>query len=42
MFLVGVTGGLATGKSTVCKIFQENGIPIVDADKIARKGKKKT
>jgi len=36
MFIVAVTGGIATGKSTVSKVFQENGIPVVDADKIAR------
>ncbi|VDD94105.1 unnamed protein product [Enterobius vermicularis] len=35
MFLVGLTGGIATGKSTVSAIFQENNIPIIDADKIA-------
>lgn len=36
MFLVAVTGGIGTGKSTVCKIFADNQIPIVDADVIAR------
>ena len=38
MFLVGLTGGIASGKSTVSKIFQENGIPVIDADKISREG----
>lgn len=38
MFIVGLTGGIATGKSTVSDIFKENGIPIIDADLIARKG----
>lgn len=38
MFLVGLTGGIATGKSTVSAIFQENNIPIIDADKIAYSG----
>jgi len=32
----GLTGGIASGKSAVSKIFAENGIPIVDADLIAR------
>ena len=30
-----ITGGIATGKSTVCKIFKESGYEVVDADKIA-------
>lgn len=34
---IGLTGGIATGKSTVSKIFQEAGAIIVDADVIARK-----
>jgi len=38
MYLVGLTGGIATGKSTVAAIFQEHGIPVIDADLIARKG----
>lgn len=33
-----VTGGIATGKSTVTKIFRENGVPVIDADLIARQG----
>ncbi|KAJ0183716.1 hypothetical protein K1T71_000139 [Dendrolimus kikuchii] len=37
MFIVGLTGGLATGKSTVLSIFRENGIAVIDADDIARK-----
>ncbi|EZA58635.1 hypothetical protein DMN91_009038 [Ooceraea biroi] len=37
MYLVGLTGGIATGKSAVAAIFQEQGIPIIDADIIARK-----
>ena len=38
MFIVGLTGGLATGKSTVSEMFREYGIPVIDADAIARKG----
>lgn len=36
MFLVGLTGGIASGKSTVSSFFNELGCPVVDADKIAR------
>ncbi|KAK0167372.1 hypothetical protein PV327_004779 [Microctonus hyperodae] len=36
MFLVGLTGGIATGKSTVGNIIREHGIPIIDADIAAR------
>lgn len=38
MFIVGLTGGLSTGKSTVSEMFREYGIPVIDADIIARKG----
>ncbi|GGC79975.1 dephospho-CoA kinase [Enterococcus wangshanyuanii] len=34
--ILGLTGGIATGKSTVVEIFKEAGFPIVDADVIAR------
>lgn len=33
---VGVTGGIASGKSTICKIFHELGVPIYDADSRAK------
>ncbi|KAI8343813.1 dephospho-CoA kinase [Blakeslea trispora] len=36
MKLVGLTGGIATGKSTVSRLIAEQNIPIIDADKIAR------
>ncbi|XP_031635649.1 dephospho-CoA kinase domain-containing protein [Contarinia nasturtii] len=36
MFLVAITGGIATGKSTVTKIFKDNDIPVIDADLIAK------
>jgi dephospho-CoA kinase len=32
---IGLTGGIATGKSTVSKILKANGVPVVDADEIA-------
>lgn len=34
--ILGLTGGIATGKSTVSNLFKENGIPVVDADVGAR------
>jgi len=34
-YAVVLTGGIATGKSTVAKIFEEYGFEIIDADKIA-------
>jgi dephospho-CoA kinase len=34
--LVGLTGGIASGKSTVARFFGELGVPIVDADVVAR------
>lgn len=33
---IGLTGGIATGKSTVSNILAENGFDIIDADKISR------
>ena len=33
---VALTGGIATGKSYVLSRFEEHGVPVVDADKIAR------
>ena len=38
MFLIGMTGSIGTGKSTVSKMFNELNVAIVDADLIARKG----
>jgi dephospho-CoA kinase len=34
--VVGLTGGIATGKSTVAALFASHDIPIIDADLIAR------
>lgn len=34
--IVGLTGGIATGKSTVTKLLQERGIQIIDADRLVK------
>lgn len=34
--ILGLTGGIATGKSTVTGMLRERGIPVIDADQIAR------
>lgn len=34
--VVGLTGGIASGKTTVSKMFADLGIPVVDADDLAR------
>ncbi|MCA9473260.1 MAG: dephospho-CoA kinase [Nitrospirales bacterium] len=36
MLLVGLTGGLASGKTTIAQLFQQLGAQIIDADQIAR------
>lgn len=36
MFRVGLTGGIASGKSTVSRLFAARGVPIIDSDEIAR------
>ncbi|UCE32950.1 MAG: dephospho-CoA kinase [Burkholderiales bacterium] len=35
MMLVGLTGGIGSGKSTVAELFARHGVPIVDTDAIA-------
>lgn len=34
--IVGLTGGIASGKSTVAHLFEQRGVPVVDADAVAR------
>lgn len=34
MKIIGICGSSGSGKSTACKYFQENGIPVLDCDKI--------
>ncbi len=36
MKIVGLTGGIASGKSTVAAMFASRGCPVVDADQLAR------
>ena len=35
-YIVGLTGGIGSGKSTIANLFVELGVPIVDADIVAR------
>ena len=35
-YIVGLTGGIGSGKSTIANLFIELGVPIVDADIVAR------
>ncbi len=34
--IVGLTGGIATGKSTVAKLLNNLGATVIDADQVAR------
>jgi dephospho-CoA kinase len=36
MLKIGLTGGIGSGKSSVCALFQELGVNIIDADNIAK------
>ncbi len=36
MFLVGITGGIGSGKTTVCKIFEALGVPVYYSDERAK------
>jgi len=36
MLKIGITGGIGSGKSTVCKVFSVLGIPVFEADRIAK------
>lgn len=36
MLIVGLTGGIASGKSTVERLFAAHDVPVIDADRIAR------
>ncbi len=34
--IVGITGGIGSGKSTVCRIFKLLGVPVFEADQVAK------
>ncbi len=36
MIKVGITGGIGSGKSTACKVFRTLGVPVFEADPIAK------
>jgi dephospho-CoA kinase len=36
MYVIGLTGGIASGKSTVATLFEKKGITIIDTDQLAR------
>ena len=36
MLKIGITGGIGSGKSTVCRVFSALGIPVFEADRIAK------
>jgi dephospho-CoA kinase len=37
MFVVGLTGGIGSGKSTVGSLFNQLGVTVIDADRVSRK-----
>ncbi|MEI7422742.1 MAG: dephospho-CoA kinase [Prolixibacteraceae bacterium] len=37
MLTIGITGGIGSGKSTVCRVFRVLGIPVFQADNVARR-----
>lgn len=37
MFKVGITGGIGSGKSTVCRLFAERGVAVYDTDAAAKR-----
>lgn len=37
MKIIGITGGIGSGKSTICKLFKTLGIPVFDSDAEAKK-----
>ena len=37
MMKIGITGGIGSGKSTVCGIFKNLGVPVFNSDEAARK-----
>lgn len=37
MIKVGITGGIGSGKSTVCRLFARRGVPVYDSDREAKR-----
>ena len=37
MLKIGITGGIGCGKSEVCRLLEQNGVPIIHADLVAKK-----
>lgn len=35
-YIVGLTGGIGSGKSTIAHLFMALGVPVIDADVVAR------
>ena len=36
MLVLGVTGGIGSGKSTVCRIFETLGVPVFSSDEVSK------
>ena len=36
MRIIGLTGGIASGKTTAARLFEKLGVPVIDADQLAR------
>lgn len=36
MRIIGLTGGIASGKSSIARLLRANGVPVIDADQLAR------
>eukprot|EP01024_Parvocaulis_polyphysoides_P034494 TRINITY_DN3052_c1_g1_i2.p1 TRINITY_DN3052_c1_g1~~TRINITY_DN3052_c1_g1_i2.p1 ORF type:complete len:204 (-),score=23.95 TRINITY_DN3052_c1_g1_i2:118-729(-) len=41
MLLIGLSGGISTGKSTVAKLLRQNGVTVIDCDEISKAVTKK-
>ena len=37
MKVIALTGGIASGKTTACRLFEAHGVPVIDTDLLARK-----
>ncbi|MHB1606604.1 MAG: dephospho-CoA kinase [Leptospirales bacterium] len=36
MIVIGLTGGIASGKSYICRFFEREGVPVIHSDQLAR------